>query len=679
MQQNRIQRLSEQINASQHALAEIEAAYKEQQQAYQQEKQYLVDQRATLKKRLDSIDLSKIEQRIVLQARVVGTTLSNTYMNKTIAGRRFDAVLLDEVSMASLPLVYIAASHADSSVTLIGDPQQLAPIVSADTPLAKKWLGRDLFELMGISLKDAAEYGSHHSVLLDVQSRMHPQISVIANEHVYNRMLQDDFREKLKPIEPLPAFPLILCDTQDASPVASAKGDSRRNFYHALCSIALARKALNSVPEIEKKSEPCIGIVTPYAPQAQLLQKLINEDANLKGQIRAGTVHRFQGLEFDVVIFDTVQSPGLGPGRFLSGSKNSASMRLINVAVTRPRQKLIIVANRNYIRRNMPGSTLYLAVEDAAKAAIVPSLNIVGMPFASFIKKVGEQKSLVDNVTLHLNSADIREDVLVIPPAKNEKLSEIESFTEKTFYKLFEQDIQRAQTSIVIASPFITEERVKSMLDLLVKQQRRGVSVKVYTKPTEESKQWSIRAAKLVKDAGIELLYRSKMHEKLIFIDEKVVYDGSLNSLSYRDTRESGLRITTPRIVQEKLRDLLYSSEDHEKKVFIDDAMFEKLKTIEISVEALPVITALCDCDLPLIAKNGPYGAFYGCPNYSTYKHKCKEKISLEHLRQVKQFQNCICPRCGSSTSLRLRDNPQRVLLVCDAKCGEMQKITFTK
>jgi AAA domain len=178
---NHIQHLREQVNIYQRSLREIEATHEQQQQAYQRETRNAATQRSPLEKQLATIDqqLRDVEQSIVAQARVVGTTLSKTYMNKTIASRRFDAVILDEVSMAPLPLVYIATSHADSSVTLIGDPQQLAPIVTAETPLAKKWLGRDLFVLRDISL-DAAVEGIKHSVMLDVQSRMHPQISAIA-------------------------------------------------------------------------------------------------------------------------------------------------------------------------------------------------------------------------------------------------------------------------------------------------------------------------------------------------------------------------------------------------------------------------------------------------------------------------------------------------------------------
>jgi AAA domain/PLD-like domain len=449
-----------------------------------------------------------------------------------------------------------------------------------------------------------------------------------------------------------------------------------------LCSIALARKVLNASPEMKAKSEPSIGIVTPYHPQAQLLQKLIMDmDAGFQKQIQAGTVHRFQGLEFDVVIFDTVESPGLGKNssEFISGLKGS---RLINVAVTRAKQKLFIVANRTYIQQKMPAlSTLRQAMEEAAKVAIVPSLDVVGMSFDSFMEKVRQQKTFVEDTMLTFNSANLEKEVLVLPATKNREEDDIESFTEKTFYRAVKQDIKGAQTSITIASPFLAQERVNDILPLLVEQKRKGVSVKVYTKPIEESEQWSINAGASVKAAGIELLYRPKMHEKLVFIDEKVVYNGSLNLLSHRDTRESVLRVPIPRFVQEELSDFLNSDEEHQKKVFVDDTTLQNLKEIVISVKALPSTTTRCGCGSPLVPKpkHDNSGALYGCSNYPTCSQKDTENISLIHLQQIKALQGQPCPRCESSTSLQLQHWPQRVLLICDAKCGEMQKITFTK
>ena len=46
-------------------------------------------------------------------------------------------------------------------------------------------------------------------------------------------------------------------------------------------------------------------IVSPYRPHAKLLELLLQE-SDLSSEVRAGTVHTFQGSEADVVIFDLV-------------------------------------------------------------------------------------------------------------------------------------------------------------------------------------------------------------------------------------------------------------------------------------------------------------------------------------------------------------------------------------
>jgi len=77
-------------------------------------------------------------------------------------------------------------------------------------------------------------------------------------------------------------------------------------------------------------------------------------------------VHAYQGLEFDVLIFDVVESPGLAIAPFLRGDWGSESMRLLNVGVTRARHKLFIVANMQYIRQQMPASFMLRKITELA-------------------------------------------------------------------------------------------------------------------------------------------------------------------------------------------------------------------------------------------------------------------------------------------------------------------------
>jgi hypothetical protein len=698
----KISALKEQLQSQKRRLAEIDALLKRSEQQHQLNYNNFAAQRSQLEAQIADVDkrLRDIEKGIVENARVVGTTLTKTYINPTMASKRFEAVILDEVSMAPLPLVYVAASRADSSVTLIGDPQQLAPIVNAKTPMTKKWLERDLFGLREVSLEAAIE-GKNHSVMLNVQSRMHPAIASIANKHVYDGKLDNAFNEQtLKKITPLPDFPLVLCDTHDASPTVTRppNGKSRKNYYHALCCLALARQVLASAPEMKQQSEHCIGIVTPYRPQLLLLQNLIR-DEGLQKWVQAGTVHRFQGLEFDVVIFDTVESPGLAPGDFIAGLKESNSMRLINVAVTRPKHKLYIVANLPHLRQALPErSTLLSAVEEAAKSVILPSLDIVGTPFSALVSKMREQapsaantltvlnKVLSNRVPQNFNGAIIDAEVLVYRnteqgrpiSADQQNEPEIQHYTEVTFYDAFKHDIQNARESIVIASPFMAEIRLGKVLPLIVEQKNKGIKISIFTKPLDESKKW-INPVNQAIIEGIEPVYKPKMHEKVVLIDEKILYHGSLNILSQRDSEESMLRVTNSRVVKDVYESLKLSGQER-LQIKIDDVTFKNLKEIVISVKELSTATK-CTCGnflVPRLRKDGS-GVFFGCSQYNESKDKSSENVLESHLQRITKIQNQVCTKCGNQTLLQIQDRPQRVLLVCDANCGEMQKITFVR
>ena len=91
--------------------------------------------------------LKIVEKIVVSEAAIIATTLTRAYLRDSIQSRRFDTVILDEASMAPIPALWIAASLADVNAVLVGDFKQLPPIVQSDQELAKKWLGRDVFEV----------------------------------------------------------------------------------------------------------------------------------------------------------------------------------------------------------------------------------------------------------------------------------------------------------------------------------------------------------------------------------------------------------------------------------------------------------------------------------------------------------------------------------------------------
>jgi superfamily I DNA and/or RNA helicase len=60
-------------------------------------------------------------------------------------------------------------------------------------------------------------------------------------------------------------------------------------------------------------------------------------------RIRIGTVHAFQGSEADVIILNLVESRNHKIGKLYHGETGD---RLINVAISRARDKLILIGNR---------------------------------------------------------------------------------------------------------------------------------------------------------------------------------------------------------------------------------------------------------------------------------------------------------------------------------------------
>ncbi|HUZ78646.1 MAG TPA: AAA domain-containing protein [Chloroflexota bacterium] len=327
-----------------------------------------------LRRRLD-----EARGRALNNARVVTATLSRTFLPGPVAGQAFDAVLIDEASAAPLPAVFFATALARRKAVALGDPKQLPPIAVANTPAAGRWLRRDIFQQAGLDDDD------DRAVLLREQYRMQPGISRLANELVYGGRLIDGV-----PSSGQPAVRLLDTSHLEAECERPPSG-SRRNLRHAHLAVEAAEAFLRGsllgpggalVDSLTWPLEPgggaaplgrslpaelalnaagqarSVGIIAPYAAQATLIWRLVRE-RGLDGAVDVGTVHRFQGLERDVIVFDTVEAPPLHPAPFVAGGPGSEAMRLINVALTRARSQLVVLAAVDHLRATLqPRATL---------------------------------------------------------------------------------------------------------------------------------------------------------------------------------------------------------------------------------------------------------------------------------------------------------------------------------
>ncbi|MGG3888820.1 DEAD/DEAH box helicase [Metabacillus fastidiosus] len=339
------------------------------------------DQLLDIEKKLTRL-LEKIRQKeiqFVKDAYVIGTTLAKAATDPTIYEHQFDVVIIDEASMCYVPQAAFAATLAKHSI-ICGDFKQLPPIASSRHELVNKWLKEDIFHCANVA--HTIEHGQLHPhlMLLKEQRRMHPDISAFTNKYIYRSLVGDHEsvlknRNEIVEKAPFPNRAAILVDTSSTGEhcINERASKSRMNIWQLLLSFQLIHEAY-------KAGARSIGYVSPYRVQAQLMDSLLTdfyEEEKQTANIIAATVHKLQGSERDVIIFDTVDSyPEQRAGMLITGKE---SERLINVAITRTKGKFIHVSNNAYIHQHVYGNkTIKQLVTHQEKDKQTVSMNEIG-------------------------------------------------------------------------------------------------------------------------------------------------------------------------------------------------------------------------------------------------------------------------------------------------------------
>ncbi len=130
-------------------------------------------------------------------------------------------------------------------------------------------------------------------------------------------------------------------------------------------------------------------------------------------------------------------------------------------------------------------------------------------------------------------------------------------FDENSFQSVFSSDLAAARKEIVIASPFMKPARVRQMIMQTSGALLNGASITVVTRPPEnftgEGRRTVHELTRLLGSANIKVVFKSKMHQKYTIIDQKIVWYGSVNFLSYGFGEESVMRLESYEIASELL------------------------------------------------------------------------------------------------------------------------------
>lgn len=131
-------------------------------------------------------------------------------------------------------------------------------------------------------------------------------------------------------------------------------------------------------------------------------------------------------------------------------------------------------------------------------------------------------------------------------------------YDQDTFYGQFTRDLLGCRSEVIIECPFITERRIRMLLPILARLRRRGVRIIVNTRNPEDHDGnyyfQAVEAVAAMQDLGVKVLYTVGHHRKLAILDQKIVYEGSLNILSFSDSCEIMRRIPSEIAAKELLR-----------------------------------------------------------------------------------------------------------------------------
>jgi len=98
-----------------------------------------------------------------------------------------------------------------------------------------------------------------------------------------------------------------------------------------------------------------IGVITPYAAQAEGISNRMDDlrETYPDADMQAGTVHKFQGKEKGVVLFDITASSGTMLPATYTGDINSQTAKLLNVAMTRAEDFFVLVGDIDGLEKQL--------------------------------------------------------------------------------------------------------------------------------------------------------------------------------------------------------------------------------------------------------------------------------------------------------------------------------------
>ena len=313
-----------------------------------------------------------------------------------------DWVIIDEATQVNLHAAALAMSKA-RNVVVVGDLKQLGPIIDQ-------------------RLKDASIPSPHpaydvaeHSILSSV-TELYGQIlpRTMLREHYRcapeiiefcNKMFYDGELISMKSRKSDDQWPALMVRK-------TAPGNHMRTLRRALTKGTYSQREIDVVEELmgggvdgvdfremlrgeESGSDYMLGIATPYRLQADRLGEAIYSTADLPEMSSLSeTIHKFQGRGAKAMILSTVVDEsrvGHMKLRFVDDP------RMINVAVSRAKEKFILVTNHDEVPRSKIIKALidYVRFQNPSQVTESGVLSVFDLLYKEYSERLNEFASRV--------------------------------------------------------------------------------------------------------------------------------------------------------------------------------------------------------------------------------------------------------------------------------------------
>lgn len=134
---------------------------------------------------------------------------------------------------------------------------------------------------------------------------------------------------------------------------------------------------------------------------------------------------------------------------------------------------------------------------------------------------------------------------------------------------------------------------------------------------------------------GIKVVQRPSIHQKVIVIDGKIVWFGSLNPLSHRNTQELMFRLENEDFTKHVMEECGLSAPGEEKA------------ELPPAVDMGKIPPRLCiNCGQPMKVICGRFGPFYKCCGR-------RANVRREDLKDAVVSEARVCPKCGREMEIK--------------------------